>query len=71
MGNLVCKGVGRKGGAGRLTKMNKVHEGRAGRWGYPTCWEKCPEGVVVNARGQQAELLERRGKVAERLEQLG
>jgi valyl-tRNA synthetase len=60
----------RKRLSGELAKIDKDLAGLAGRLSDPTFAEKAPEAVVAKARGQQAELLERRGKVAERLEQL-
>jgi valyl-tRNA synthetase len=60
----------RKRLSGELAKIDKDLAGLAGRLSDPTFAEKAPEAVVAKARGQQAELLERRGKVAERLEHL-
>ena len=60
----------RKRLSSELLKIDKDLLGLAGRLDDPTFADKAPEAVVTKARSQQAELLERRIKIADRLLQL-
>lgn len=54
-----------------LLKIEKDLEGLNKRLDDPSFAERAPEAVVVKTRSQQVELLEKQGKLQERLAQLG
>lgn len=56
---------------GELAKIEKDLEGLNKRLDDPSFAERAPEAVVSKARAQRTELLEKQGKLSERLGQLG